>query len=74
MQNVQTQQDKALARDLIDAVAARDDEWMQDCENVILERLNVSLDETEQGLTKNAVAQIETFVTKSLGYPWTYSG
>lgn len=61
--------DTALAQAL---VSATDSDEMIGAENEILERLNVPLEETERGLTKNAVTQIEQFVSRETGKPWTY--
>lgn len=49
-----------------------DDTILAEAESAILDRLDVSLDETEQGLTATAVGQIETFVSETLGRPWVY--
>ncbi len=74
--------DSTLAQNLRDAVAAiaasgnTDDdatERMILAESEIISRLNLDADEFEQGLTPNAVAQIEDFVSKHTTYGWTYS-
>lgn len=74
-------EDRELAQRLVDAsnkYASGDDDGDTDieileAEGAILHRLVVPLDETELGLTKNAVDQIEKFVSEQLGSPWSYS-
>lgn len=43
-------------------------------EAAILQRLGVPLDQTEQGLTRAAVGQIEEFVSAYVGRSWTFQG
>lgn len=64
--------DIALALSLRRAVSAGDEEAMVFAENDICYRLGISLDETEQGLTENAVAQVEAFVAKNTSAGWSY--
>ena len=61
--------DTTLAQALVNAT---DEEQMLEAEGAILDRLEVSGDETEQGLTRNAVEQIERFVSEHTGREWTY--
>jgi hypothetical protein len=64
--------DLDLARALLDAAQADDDVALLEAEGAIIERLDISPDETEQGLTRGAVLRIEAFVSEALGQPWTY--
>lgn len=54
--------DAQLAQAHHDAIATNDEEALIDTEGNICDRLNIPLDETEQGLTPNAVALIDAFV------------
>lgn len=62
----------ALATFLTEAVATGNDEAMLEAENDICDRLDLDLNETEQGLTENAVKEIEGFVSTALALVWTY--
>lgn len=62
--------DRALAEAL---ASATDEDQMLEAENEILDRLDVSPDETELGLTENAVERIERFVSEQTGSEWTYA-
>lgn len=71
------QRDRALAQALLDGIAAmhKTDDGevaMLEAEAAIIERLGISPDHTEQGLTRAAVERIEAFVSQALGEPWTY--
>lgn len=65
--------DTALALSLRRAVSAGDEDAMLEAENDIIYRLNIDGDETEQGLTEKAVAQIEAFVAKHTSAGWSYA-
>lgn len=55
-----------LAKALADAEKDGDEEAMLQAENEICERLEIPLDQTEQGLTPHAVRMIEEFVAHNL--------
>jgi hypothetical protein len=68
--------DRDLAQALVDGVVRlheHDDEYpMIEAEGAIIERLGISPNETEQGLTDGAVQRIEAFVSENVGWKWTY--
>lgn len=66
------QHDTKLALDLRVAVNRDDAEATIIAENAIIERLDIDPDETEQGLTENAVAQIQRFVSRYTSQGWSY--
>ncbi len=80
--NTSVVSDRELAHELVDAVARvsasgnTDDEAtvkMILAESAIAERIGLSADETEQGLTLMAVCSIEAFVQTQLDCRWRYA-
>jgi hypothetical protein len=49
-----------------------DDVRLYEAEGAIIERLGIDGNDTEQGLTREAVERIEAFVTEALGRSWSY--
>ena len=61
--------DRELAQALYDAEESGDTDEIIGAENAIIVRLNIPLNETEQGLTQAATDKIDAFLRETLDVP-----